>query len=445
MNFALLGGGDSLLPLLQAISRHEAHTLKAAADVPDSLAAELLQLFPGIRIAADWAELLNTRELAAVVATPGTEPRDYGVRQLASSGTPVILVPDGDPTSSLVLELALVRDDVQVPLVPLYPLRFALPVDALRRVLTRGDAGRVIGLQMNRTLPVAGVPPLLTARQVQQQLIHDADLLRQLGGEYDQVTAVYSGPSHAELSLATVTLAGENRPTATWTIRPTNSRGGNESPREATDSAAEERSGGARVSGFELVVAAEKGSVTIRSEGRADEFPPAGAVSITGSGIDVPSLRSQIEPDVPRAMLESFAAVVAPNSASSSTSPLSPAGGPAWNDVNRAFDVVEAAARSVRRRRTIDLHFEATSERNQFKSQMTAIGCGLMTMTLAAFVFVLMVGGMFELHPTVMKVLRVGIFVPLMLFLLLQLLLFITRPAGSNEPAKPEPPTNETP
>ncbi len=36
------------------------------------------------------------------------------------------------------------------------------------------------------------------------------------------------------------------------------------------------------------------------------------------------------------------------------------------------MDLVDAVARSMRRRRTIDLHLEETSERNQFKTQMTA-------------------------------------------------------------------------
>jgi hypothetical protein len=63
-----------------------------------------------------------------------------------------------------------------------------------------------------------------------------------------------------------------------------------------------------------------------------------------------------------------------------------------WADLARDFDLVEGALRSVRKRRTIDVHFEATSERSQFKTQMTAIGCGVLVLTLLGIIAVLIAG-----------------------------------------------------
>ncbi len=69
---------------------------------------------------------------------------------------------------------------------------------------------------------------------------------------------------------------------------------------------------------------------------------------------------------------------------------------PDWADLTRDFEVLDAVRRSLARRRTIDLHFETTSERSLFKTQMTAIGCGVLLLTLFAFVLVLFLGSVLD-------------------------------------------------
>ena len=69
---------------------------------------------------------------------------------------------------------------------------------------------------------------------------------------------------------------------------------------------------------------------------------------------------------------------------------------PDWTDLTRDFEVLDAVRRSLARRRTIDLHFETTSERSLFKTQMTAIGCGVLLLTLFAFVGVLFLGSVLD-------------------------------------------------
>ncbi|MGH7128639.1 MAG: 4-hydroxythreonine-4-phosphate dehydrogenase PdxA, partial [Planctomycetaceae bacterium] len=68
---------------------------------------------------------------------------------------------------------------------------------------------------------------------------------------------------------------------------------------------------------------------------------------------------------------------------------------PNWTDLTRAVEILDAARQSLRRRRTIDLHFETASERSQFKTQMTALGCGVLALTLLAVVVVLIAGALF--------------------------------------------------
>jgi len=109
---------------------------------------------------------------------------------------------------------------------------------------------------------------------------------------------------------------------------------------------------------------------------------------------------------------------------------------PDWTDLTRDIDIMAACQRSVDSRRTIDLHFERTSERTLFKSQMTAIGCALLIVTFLASLGFLILGSLFDVNETVMRVLRFIIFLPLGIFLLLQLLLVLARPASSD----PSPP-----
>ncbi|MFM9965336.1 MAG: hypothetical protein ACKV2Q_29470 [Planctomycetaceae bacterium] len=85
----------------------------------------------------------------------------------------------------------------------------------------------------------------------------------------------------------------------------------------------------------------------------------------------------------PAAMIAAFVASNSPHA-------------PTWSDAVRAFDVLDAARRSLRRRRTIDLHFEILSERQQFKTQMTAIGCGMLMLTLVLMLALLGLGALLE-------------------------------------------------
>ena len=105
---------------------------------------------------------------------------------------------------------------------------------------------------------------------------------------------------------------------------------------------------------------------------------------------------------------------------------------PGWNELLRACETVDAARRSLKRRRTIDLHFETASERSQFKTQMTAIGCGVLSLTLALTLLLMLIGSVVDVHPGIMRVARILIFAPLFIFLALQLLIVVARPSSDD-------------
>jgi hypothetical protein len=126
-----------------------------------------------------------------------------------------------------------------------------------------------------------------------------------------------------------------------------------------------------------------------------------------------------------------------------------------WEDVVRVFEWFDACEHSLERRRTIELHSEPASERTVFKTQMTAIGCGLLMATLLLALVYLAVGAAIgdpkEAPQWVLMafgVLRLLVFAPLALFLIAQLLLPLTRtPRKANDVGKlpgATPPGRET-
>ena len=68
-----------------------------------------------------------------------------------------------------------------------------------------------------------------------------------------------------------------------------------------------------------------------------------------------------------------FASLLATTGKSAAVNPL----GPSLHDATRAMELAEAAARSLRKGRTVDLHYEPISEEASFKSVMTSTGCML--------------------------------------------------------------------
>lgn len=397
MNFAVLGDDPAMLPVAQAIIESPMHQLTHAVAPNEAAATAMTTASPALRIVTDWEELLNVPELDVVVVGGFDDVVLQGAKQLASAGKSILLFPDNRQDPAWIYEMTLIRDDNRVVLLPVFPLRDDPQVDRMHAAIADGRIGKVLHLQMERETHVeidGDAALLLGIDAVNAVLLSDVDLLRAVGGNYNRITALHSGVVDRRVALATVTLAGSDVPESSWSVRPVTTE-----------------------SRWTLRVVGEKGQLTLsgrsgtdgsiesRLEGLSDVSEPA-----TDNPAESPSLR----------MLSRLEAAANGNDVS-----------PDWTDVTRDFEIVEATARSLRRRRTIDLHFETASERNQFKTQMTAIGCGLVSMTMVSVVFLLIINAMFDVHPAVMKVARIGVFVPLVLFLLLQLLLFIARPPAA--------------
>jgi hypothetical protein len=316
-------------------------------------------------------------------------------RKLAAAGRSLMIFPMASQGLAFVYELTLIRDDTLVALCPAFLPRCEPAVAALKQLIDAGELGKLMHLQFERVQPSAnnsGSPQLVSQSEIDEVLLQDVDLLRSLGGNFTRVTAVYSGKVSDRVSMAQVTLAGEGMAEASWSLKTTQ-------PGPL----------------WKLVAVGERRTVVLTRE---DPLTP---IQLDADDIDVPQLLQQSSRDPIDRILDNCAAMQAGEPAT-----------PDWTDLTQAFELVDAARRSVVRRRTIDVYFETASERSVFKTQMTAAGCGLLVLTFFAVLVVLVIGTLFKPNDTVMLVLRGLVFLPLVLFLLLQVLLIVTRASTGN-------------
>lgn len=392
MNFALLGDDCNVVALTDAIAADGEHRLTQAALVGESTLSAVLQRVPGVTVAAHWEEWIAADEIDVVIVAGASDAVLEAARKLAAVGRSLLIVPDVQQGLAFVYELTLIRDDTHVSLCPAFLPRFDPAVLALKRLIDDGQLGRLMHLQLERRRATdeGEGPRLLTQSDVDEALLQDVDLLRSLQGRYSRVTAIYSGRESDTMAMAQVTLAGDDVVEASWSMQ-----AGQPGP------------------AWKLVAIGEQRTIVLSRGESTDE------IAIETDDIELQESFSTSTDSPAERVVRNCEAMVAGE-------PVDPG----WGDLTHAFELVDASRRSVRRRRTIDVYFETASERSVFKTQMTAVGCGLLTLTFFAVLVLLVVGTLFDPGRTVMLILRGLVFLPLVLFLLLQVLLVITRPSA---------------
>lgn len=397
MRFALLCDDPRIEPLIESIATGvDGHSLTCAVRL-NPQAEKLLFGRAGIRHLEHWEDLLTARDVD-VALVGGNDPVILeGAKQLAAANVPILFAPDAAHGSTFVYELSLIRDDNHVALCPLFWNRYDSAALALRSTISAGKLGRIQLLQLTRSVasPSSSMP--LSQARIDAELLDDASLLRWLIGDYNQVTALQTGATDEGALMQNVLLAGRSLPEANWTIQ--SAAGPDE---------------------WRLIVRGERGEAVLSRQAVSQTFV------FQWDGQRVEGDRASTA----RALTASAAKMIGQRTIEDTNS-LQPADAE-WGELIKCFETVDAAHRSVRRKRTIELHFEPMSERAIFKTQMTAIGCGLLIGTFLLTLCYLGLASVVPLPPSVLILLRTLVFAPLGIFLLAQILLPLTRPS-SNE------------
>lgn len=401
MDFALLGAGHETVPLIEALTSTPEHRLLAFVS-DDSLARDVLQLAPSAKRLSSPSETLNVAHLEAVIIDASDAETLEVAKQLAANSVAILLVPRAAHGIEFIYQLGLIRDEQpdQFRLYPIRPWREHPLVRRLQECLRKDRLGHIHQLQWEREEHVDSPetqPALLTKAQVDQGLLADADLLKFIAGEFDQVTALQAGDAERGIVQASVSLAGSDASPTQWSCRGTHG-----------------------LSNWRLTVTGAAGNIVL--SGGPDLRTMRWRETILGN-VD----EQEVDFDYGPAILKEF------------LSGLTTADSGKWaDDLNRIFDLLEGTHRSLRRRRTVELYFDTPSERSNFKTQMTAVGCGVLMLTLLTIMMGLgagIVANELKLPAFVMQIVRVLVFAPLFIFLLLQAGIFLSKPSAGTKSA----------
>jgi predicted dehydrogenase len=326
MNFLILGEGPEEHAWAEMLSRHPTHRVIAAIPgFPD--------LLPEVPRPDDLEAALAVAGVEAVIVGGPLDARDEALRRTAASGFAAIcLHPPGEDADPY-YQVALSREETGSVVVPDLPGRLHPGVAAMR-----GTPGAFRSLRIE-------APGRPGDRDLLESFARWVDLARAFLGEVESLTALGDPPGESPSRALTVQLRGP-------------------------DGRAAELRLSAHAAGVpaRLVLEGETGSLALEVD--ADWRGPS---RLTGNDAGGTTSREIPAWDPHAALLDAFERAVAGEPTR-----------PDLVDGTRAMELTSAASRSLRKGRSVDLHYEEVSEASNFKSVMTSLGCVVLLGCLVA-------------------------------------------------------------
>lgn len=335
MNFLILGDGPEECAWALAIARHPEH--RVAAVYPGWTDPVIDPFLP--KPARDLDDALATAGLDAAVVGGPPGSRGEALRRVAAEGLAVVCIhPPGDDSEAY-YQVALSRAETGAVIVPDLPARLYPAVAAFREAL----AGP--GAEGFRTLQFESPAVPSEGDLARQAFARAVDLVRSVVGEIEAASATGDPPG--------------DRPTDSLVVQ----------LRAASSRRAEVRLRAGPPGPARLTLTGPAGSLTLDLPSGLDG--PARLVHRAADGDESAVDYGPWDPQA--AILTALAGAVASEEVH-----------PDLADGTRATEVAEAVVRSLRRGRTVELHYENVSETGTFKSVMTSLGCVVLLGALAA-------------------------------------------------------------
>jgi predicted dehydrogenase len=345
MKLAILGADPTTLALAREAADRADFEITCVCELEqafDPTAAELQRAAArSARRLETWEDLLDRQLVDAVIVArgPDEDRRTDQLRKLAQAGMPVLMSPRVVSSMLLLYELDMIRRENQAIAVPALVERLHPAIAELANIIRAADEsviGRVEQVAIERQLADRSKSAVL------DHFCCDVDLLRKLCGELAQLGAMGTAGDELAYGNLGVNMTGPSGLLARWSVGPVE----------------HSQTGGAR-----LILTGSRGKATL-------EMPNDGRPwSLTIPGETTP--RNFSDWNSARVALDQFERATHGETAE-----------PDLLDAARATELTETIARSLRRRRTIDLHFEEHSEQNTFKGKMAAGGCLLLMLGL---------------------------------------------------------------
>jgi myo-inositol 2-dehydrogenase/D-chiro-inositol 1-dehydrogenase len=342
MNVLILGDGPEERAWASWFAARPEHHVQAI--YPSSTDEDLRE----VAAVDNLDEALVLAGLELVVVGGPLALRGEALRRVAAEGLAIICIHPPGEDSEAYYQVSLSRAETGAVVVPYLPLRLHPGVTRLRQVLASGE---LCGFRGVRHECPAGPEDGELARGAFPRMV---DVVRAVLGEIEALTASGDPPGeHPDVELLVQLRAGEGRraEVRTWP-------GGEEPAR--------------------LTITGAAGSLALEYDRQL--AAPARLIRRTGAGSSGEQISELEAWDPHAAILEILhTAMAAGGAASGSTTP---APSPTLDDGTRAMELSEAVVRSLRRGRTIDLHYESISEESTFKSIMTSTGCMILLASL---------------------------------------------------------------
>lgn len=380
MRFAVVGDLAEAAVLVEQIHRSTEHELSACCVDGPLLQQMQHAAIPFSSLPSTDDVVLAERDQIVIVAESNSEASIQSIRRASQEECPVLAFAPSDVSTAWSYEAHLLLDEASTGILPVTGRWFADPK------LRLADQSTL--QQLTLSLPLQADEP-----QQRRQQFHAIDLMIGTGIRFSQVTGLdLNGPDGRPLTR-TVTLGA---------------------------AALDAKAVPPALIRFESKPPAETEIVVEQNDGHQQNFevfqPLGNSAAADGSG-------RLIEP-----LLQ---ALKDPTSCQSEMELLS-----------NSLELLEGLDKSFRRRRTVDVYLDSVSERAVFKTQMTAIGCGVLGYLMFGMVAYLMIAQLLKPSPAILNVARILWIAPLVLFLIAQLLLPLARDR-TPAPNTTEKPTDE--
>lgn len=371
MHFAVVGDSAEAVFVAEAIAASDNHEL-ASCCVTGELAAVLNQRSVSfVLVDSVEAAMLDGKAEAVIVALADSEASIAACRQASQSDLHTLVVPPADASTAFSYELHLLLDESRFAIIPLSGRWYLNPTSANPLAEVRQD--------LKQVLVETGIPTE-DDRHVPQ--LHAIDAFCGLGFDYNRITGMDLAGNHEQLLSRTITLASADEEVV---LPP------------------------AAIAFKSEVGSLSDATFRIIHAGGAYELPtalpmPAQSRMATHSSAMIDRLVTTLnDREACQAGMEAF---------------------------SNSLEVTNGLAKSLRRRRTVDVYFDGISERGVFKTQMTAIGCGVLGYATFGMIAYLIFAQLLSPPDWVLQIARILWFAPVVLFLLAQLLLPIARERG---------------
>ncbi len=351
MNVLILGNGAEEQAWARWLLAHAEHRLDAAFP---GFADPALAGIPAPR---DLDDALARAGVQVVIVGGSIESRGESLRRAAAEGLAIICLHPPDSDSEAYYQVVLSRDETGAVIVPDLPLRLHPGVTIVRQALASGELGTFRGLRLQA--PCAERQSL-----VRETMARSVDVIRSLLGEIEALTATGDPPGlDPDLELVVQLRAADTR-------------------------RAELRAWCGPSEPDRLTLQGADGSLTLEFD-QTLEHPARLIRRESGQ----PETTNTLDPWDPHGAI--FSVLMASRGRRTTELPS-----PNLHDGTRSMELVEATVRSLRRGRTVDLHYEPISEEATFKSLMTSTGCMILIGSFCALLFAL-AGPPLGLHWTI--------------------------------------------